>query len=52
MRYGTPEEVSEETRVVLKESKGHRLLLSTGTGTSPEVTLENMRAMIETATAA
>ena len=49
MRHGTPEAVRAETREVLAAAKGRRLLLSTGTGTSPEVTLENMRAMIETA---
>ena len=49
MRYGTPEEVSAETKEVLAAAKGRRLILSTGTGTSPEVTLENMRAMIDTA---
>lgn len=48
MRYGTPEEVRAETRAVLTAAKGKRLLLSTGTGTSPEVTLENVRAMIDT----
>ena len=49
MRHGTPEQVRAETRQVLAAARGHRLLLSTGTGTTPETTLENMRAMIETA---
>jgi uroporphyrinogen-III decarboxylase len=49
MRNGTPEEVRAETLEVLKAAKGRRLLLSTGTGTTPETTLENARAMIETA---
>ena len=49
MRYGSPEEVRKETKEVLTAARGRRLLLSTGTGTSPEVTLENIRAMIETA---
>jgi uroporphyrinogen-III decarboxylase len=49
MRYGEPEAVSAETRQVLAAARGRRLLLSTGTGTSPEVTLKNVRAMIETA---
>jgi len=49
MRHGTPEEVKSETQAVLAAAEGRKLLLSTGTGTSPEVTLENMRAMIETA---
>ncbi|MBW1697688.1 MAG: hypothetical protein JRK26_12885 [Deltaproteobacteria bacterium] len=49
MRNGKPEEVRKETKQVLAVAKGRRLLLSTGTGTSPEVTLENMRAMIDAA---
>ena len=49
MRHGTPEAVRTDTREVMAAAKGRRILLSTGTGTSPEVTLENMRAMIETA---
>jgi len=49
MRYGTPEEVRAETREVLTVARGRRLLLSTGTGTTPETTLENLRAMVETA---
>jgi len=49
MRHGTAEEVRTETRQVLKAASGRRLLLSTGTGTTPETTLENVRAMIETA---
>lgn len=49
MRHGTPEAVGIETREALAAAKGRRLLLSTGTGTSPEVTLENMRAMIDAA---
>ncbi len=49
MRYGSPKEVRKETKEVLTAARGRRLLLSTGTGTSPEVTLENIRAMIETA---
>ena len=49
MRHGTPEEVKDETREVLAAARGRRLLLSTGTGTTPETTLENVRAMIETA---
>ena len=49
MRHGTPEQVREETRRALEAARGHRLLLSTGTGTTPEATLENQRAMVETA---
>jgi uroporphyrinogen decarboxylase len=48
MLHGTPDDVRAETREVLKAAKGKRMLISTGTGTTPEVTLENQRAMIET----
>ena len=47
MRFGNPDEVREETLKVLQASKNRRLLLSTGTGTTPETTLENQRAMVE-----
>jgi uroporphyrinogen-III decarboxylase len=33
---------------VLQASKNRLLLLSTGTGTTPDTTLENQRAMVET----
>jgi uroporphyrinogen decarboxylase len=49
MRHGTPEEVRAETREVLRTSKGRKLLLSTGTGTTPETSLENQRAMVASA---
>jgi uroporphyrinogen-III decarboxylase len=49
IRHGTPEQVKEETRAVLRAARGRKLLLSTGTGTTPETTLENVRAMVETA---
>ncbi len=52
MRFGKPDEVRDETLKVIKASKNRRLLLSTGTGTTPETTLENQRAMIETVAAA
>jgi len=48
LRFGQPDEVGEETRKVLQASQNRRLLLSTGTGTTPETTLENQKAMIET----
>jgi len=51
MRHGSPEQVRAETREVLRAARGHKLLLSTGTGTTPEVTLENQRAMVEAAIA-
>ena len=46
---GSPEEVWEETRRVVRKAEGHRLVLSTGTGTTPETTLENQRAMVRAA---
>ena len=49
MRTGTPEEVREATRRAVEQARGHRLVLSTGTGTTPDATLENQRAMVETA---
>jgi len=54
MRHGTPAQVPQvraETREALRAAQGHRLLLSTGTGTTPEATLENQQAMVETALA-
>ena len=32
-----------------KAAEGHRILLSTGTGTTPNVNLANQRAMVEEA---
>ena len=49
IRQGTPDQVREETRGVLQAARGRKLLLSTGTGTTPETSLENVRAMVETA---
>jgi uroporphyrinogen decarboxylase len=51
MRHGTPALVRAETRAVVEASRGRRLLLSTGTGTTPETTLANQRAMVEEALA-
>jgi uroporphyrinogen decarboxylase len=48
MRFGKPDAVRAETLRVLQASQNRRLLLSTGTGTTPETTLENQRAMVET----
>jgi len=48
IRFAGPDEVRNETLKVIQASKNRRLLLSTGTGTTPETTLENQRAMIET----
>ena len=49
VRRGTPEQVAAETRKALEEAGGHRLVLSTGTGTTPDTTLGNQLAMVETA---
>jgi len=49
IRHGTPDQVRAETRAVLNAARGKKLLLSTGTGTTPETTLKNVRAMVETA---
>jgi uroporphyrinogen decarboxylase len=49
MRHGSPQQVGSETRAVVQAAKGHKLLLSTGTGTTPEAILENQRAMVEAA---
>jgi uroporphyrinogen-III decarboxylase len=49
MRHGTPEQVRAETKAALKAAEGKRILLSTGTGTTPETTLQNVRAMVEAA---
>jgi len=51
MRHGSPQQVWSEPRAVVQAAKGHKLLLSTGTGTTPEATLENQRAMVEAALA-
>lgn len=49
LRTGTPDEVRAETRACIKIARGKRLLLSSGTGTTPDVPPENVRAMIDTA---
>ena len=49
LRLGTPKEVRKETLACLKAAQGRRLLLSSGTGTTPDVIPENMRMMIQTA---
>ena len=51
MRNGTPEEVRAETRAAKNAAAGRRLVLSTGTGTTPDATLANQRAMVEEALA-
>lgn len=47
IRRGTPEEVRAATRQALEQARGRRLIFSTGTGTTPDTTLENQRAMVE-----
>lgn len=49
IRHGTPDEVRIETRAAMRAVAGRRLLLSTGTGTTPDTSLENQRAMVEAA---
>ncbi|MDP6117659.1 MAG: uroporphyrinogen decarboxylase family protein [Planctomycetota bacterium] len=49
MRLGTPDQVREESRLAIDAARGRRILFSTGTGTTPETTLENLRAMVEAA---
>jgi uroporphyrinogen-III decarboxylase len=49
IRLGTPDGVSAETRRVLAEARDRRLILSTGTGTTPDTPLANQRAMVEAA---
>lgn len=49
IRTGTPEGVREATREVVRHARGHRLLLSTGTGTTPDTPLRNLRAMVQAA---
>jgi len=48
IRHGSPQEVRAETLAALEAARGRRILLSTGTGTTPEASLENVRAMVET----
>ncbi|MBW2059458.1 MAG: hypothetical protein JRJ26_18365 [Deltaproteobacteria bacterium] len=50
LRRGSPEEVSRETRACLSAARGRRLILSSGTGTTPDVPVENVQAMVKTAT--
>ncbi len=48
IRHGTPDDVRAAARDALAQAKGHRLLFSTGTGTTPDTSLANLRAMVET----
>ncbi len=47
IRTGTPEMVRKEVRATVSAAKGHRFILSTGTGTTPDTTLANQRAMVD-----
>ena len=47
LRTGTPEQVRAETTACLNSARGRKLLLSSGTGTTPDVPPENVRAMID-----
>ncbi len=49
LRTGSAEEVKRETIACLKAARGRKLLLSSGTGTTPDVIPENMKTMIRTA---
>jgi uroporphyrinogen decarboxylase len=49
IRHGTPQDVRTATEDVLGAARDHRLLLSTGTGTTPDTPLANQRAMVEAA---
>ena len=46
LRSGTPEEVARETLACVGAARGRRLLLSSGTGTTPDVPPENVLAMV------
>ncbi|HUT33190.1 MAG TPA: uroporphyrinogen decarboxylase family protein [Planctomycetota bacterium] len=50
IRRGTPDGVRAASREVLRQAAGRRLLLSSGTGTTPDTSLENLRAMVEAVT--
>ncbi len=50
IRTGTPDAVRAATREAVAAAKGRRLLLSSGTGTTPDTTLENLRAMVDAGT--
>ena len=46
IRHGAPDQMRAETGNVLKAAWARKLLLSTGTGTTPETTLENVPAKV------
>ncbi len=51
IRRGTPQDVRAATEAAIHAARGYRLLLSTGTGTTPDTPLANQRAMVEAAAA-
>jgi uroporphyrinogen-III decarboxylase len=46
IRTGSPQEVFAEARAAAAAAKGRRLILSSGTGTTPDAPLENVRALV------
>ena len=46
IRTGSPTEVFAEAKAAAAAAKGKRLILSSGTGTTPDTPLENVRAMV------
>jgi uroporphyrinogen decarboxylase len=48
LRKGSVEDVRAETRKCLQAARGRRLLLSSGTGTTPDVIPANVEAMVTT----
>lgn len=48
LRQGSPDDVRTETLACLKAARGKRLIFSSGTGTTPDVPPENVRAMVDT----
>ena len=49
LRQGTPEETRAEAEACVKAARGRRYILSSGTGTTPDVPPENFRAMVDAA---
>lgn len=47
IRTGRPEEVRSEARKTAEKALGFKMLCSTGTGTTPDAPLANVRAMVE-----
>lgn len=49
IRTGRPRDVRAATRAAMAAAAGRRILLSTGTGTTPDTPLANLRAMVSLA---